>query len=144
MVSQNASRHESSSWKLLETLKVLETRFSGGLCAELQQAGVFGDKSESDEELLAAIEAIDPSAPKPARSRGRGGRGSRGGRGTGENSDAIINKKKKGLNLTACTPPCRAQSQARLMESKSSAHLSRALNKRLRDRRCSFFTMDMF
>ncbi|KAK9904154.1 hypothetical protein WJX75_005482 [Coccomyxa subellipsoidea] len=51
--------------------------------AELQQAGVFGEKSESDEELLAAIEAIDPSAPQPARSRGRGGRGSRGGRGTG-------------------------------------------------------------
>ena len=39
---------------------------------------MFGDKSESDEELLAAIEAIDPSVPQTVRGRGRAGRGSRG------------------------------------------------------------------
>lgn len=49
--------------------------FGLALSAEQQQLGVFGEKSESDEELLAAIEAVDPSAQPPVRSRGRGSRG---------------------------------------------------------------------
>ena len=55
---------------------------SAGSADPASQLGVFADRSESDEELLAALAADNPNTGKPARGRGRRGRAKQASSGT--------------------------------------------------------------